>query len=428
MSIKKSKYNIVDIIHLLLSILVLLWLNKGIFNYTSNYIPSIMRYMIFAIWFMLTLNQKQYIRRLISNLWPILLFYILAIFINCFSHNSYIDSLLKNINFILIIYSIFLYYFEEKYLQYQKIILSILVFDICYIALNTIKNLKENPSLSRFLSTGAKTQVTLLGNKTFYAIGNYSYFYSLVILIMLIFFILVHINKNRIFNLILFILLTHTLIQGQFTIAIIFLTIFLLWIICMKIINKKNRILVFILLIILMIITLNFLPEIFNKILSLKILPDTVSIRIKELEMMLLGYNMNDTDLNSRLSLYTKSLNSFCSNIFVGSFGSDNIGGHSTWLDLLGLFGILSTPIFVFFIKAYRYIKNRVGEQFIKFVDLYWIYYILLGVVNTTLFSNIFIMLFIVVPFTILYIENKINKSYFRCNKVKIKYKKGLSL
>jgi len=409
-NIKKpySKKTLLKIIHLFLAISVLIWLNAGIYTYLTEYIPNALKLLVFGIWLFIACLKKGYLKSIILKTWTLIFFYSLIILYNCFNQNDTMQILMKNIQYIIIIFSIFLYYFDIKYLKYQKIIIAILALDIIYVGLNTTINLSVNPQLARILSSTPEIQEQLLGMSSIKGIGNYGYFYGLVMVVLILFYKLIYDNKYRFFNGSLCLLSIILIIQAQFTIAILFVFLFVILLLFSKILHSKARIIASILTFFAFVMIYSFLPNILISISNLNGLPSEVSIRFKELANLSLGMEMGGTDLGLRFQLYTQSINAFCSNIITGSvLGIENVGGHSTWLDMLGLYGLFSVMFFTFFIKVFKYMRMQFRGANRMFINKVWLYYAFLGIVNTTLFANIFIILFIFLPFSISILENR---------------------
>lgn len=409
-NIKKpySERTLLNIIHLLLAIFVLIWLNAGIYTYFTEYIPNTVKLLFFCSWLFIACLKKRYLNLLIVKTWPLIVFYIVLMIYNFAVVSINLQVLMKSIQYILIISSIFLYYFDCKYIQCQKIIIIVLALDIIYVGLNTIINLGINPQLSRFLSSTPEIQERLLGTSKFNAIGNYGYFYGLVMVVLLIFYKMIYDNKHKLLNGAICLLLIMLIIQAQFTGAILFVVLFIILLLFSKISHSKARVIASILIFLAFVMIYSFLPNILISISNLNGLPSEVSVRFKELANLSLGMEMGGTDVGLRFELYMKSINAFCSNIITGSvLGIEPVGGHSTWLDLLGLYGLFSVLFFTFFIRIFKYMKMQFRGTNRMFINKVWFYYALLGIVNTTLFANIFIILFIFVPFSISILENR---------------------
>lgn len=110
---------------------------------------------------------------------------------------------------------------------------------------------------------------------------------------------------------------------------------------------------------------------------------------------------MDSTDLNLRLKLYSQSIDSFKNNIFTGSFGENEVGEHSTWLDFMGLYGLFSILFFLYLYNMYKFTKKRINQKGVGGFNIIWLYFIILGIINTVLFAKIFLTLLLTIPLMI---------------------------
>jgi len=140
----------------------------------------------------------------------------------------------------------------------------------------------------------------------------------------------------------------------------------------------------------------------FGQLADIEGLPYEVSARFDEVSFFFSGQDITGTDLEFRSILYYQSVDAFANNILGGTVITNSsmhrAGGHSAWLDLLAYYGLFSLPFFLFLYKAYKYTKNRVPINFRPFVNVYWLYFICLGVVNTLLFTPIYTIWFLFLP------------------------------
>jgi hypothetical protein len=172
------------------------------------------------------------------------------------------------------------------------------------------------------------------------------------------------------------------------------------------------------LVIILFLIFLNmdYFASILTLFAEIQVIPYEVSVRLIELSDLFSGYDIFGTDLYSRQSLYLQSLDAFLNHVFIGTLSYDNniyaAGGHSAWLDLLATFGLCSTPFFIFLYKAYKYCIKGVPVAFRTFVNVYWLYFVSLGFINTLLFTPIFTVWFLFLPVFINECFNEENTNY----------------
>lgn len=404
------------LMHKVLAFVVILWLNNGLFTYIMPYFPNILRWGSFAIWFgMAILFKPKFTKTFIAQCWPLLLFFLYVLISSIFFKESYLSMYIKNFTYLLMVYSIFLYYFDDRYKKWMKNIVIFLSIDYIFIAINTYLHLKENPQLARILSTSLETQALFLGNaaSNYNAVGSFAYFYGLVPIMLLLGYLFLNKYKNRLLSLIVLICLIIVTIKASFTMAILFVFVFLAASIAVKHINKFYLILMLPFMILLMALLQRPVGMLFKKLSNVSSVSSVVSDRLFEISNLLLYTNITG-DLLVRLDLYTESLDAFVHNLIFGitipyTHGLKE-GGHSTWLDLFALFGIFAFFFILFIIKAYKYSYYYTSDAFKPYVRLYWVYFACLGIVNTLLFSNLFTVWLLFIPFFIkTYFGNKEN-------------------
>ncbi|OZT77105.1 oligosaccharide repeat unit polymerase [Salinicoccus roseus] len=399
-------------IHKLLALIVIAWLMNGMFTFVMPYFPNFLRYGTFALWLAVALVTKpKFAENYFKRMLPLLLFFTYILIVSFFTDYEYISLYPKNILYLIIIYSIFLYYVDNRYRKFQKKILTFIIFDLLFIGINTYLKLIENPQISRYLSAGTEAREMYLGATSVLGIGNYGFFYGLVSIILLLGFLIFYTRKLKILYVLLLFASIALMIKASFTIAILFAFIFLFMIILMKYVNKNIVLLVAPAFLILMVLARNGIAQLFNKIGALEFVSFDVSVRFYELASFFSNHSIDGTDLLSRLDRYKMSIYAFLNNFISGTTIGYNQGylpgGHSTWFDLLALFGVFSIPFFLFLIQAYKHSVNLAPVKFHFFVKLYWMYFLCLGFINTVLFANIFIIWLLFLPFLINYFFGK---------------------
>lgn len=398
--------NIFKFIQMGLALIVIAWMNNGIFTYAMPYVPNFIRWGLFVAWFGLALtSNKKFAQTFVVQCWPILLFYFYILFISSFTKDLNVGVYIKSTSYLIMVYSIFLYYFGGNYRKYQKVLIAFLFLDCVFIAINTYMQLKINPLLARYLSTGTDTMERMLGTTVFYGVGNYGYFYALVSIILLLGFLFLNYSKRKLLALLLIFAFTALLIQASFTIAILFALIFLAFLVILRYTNKYTFVAIAMLGVMAFLLFQGMFASMFSQLADVKGISNEVSIRLSELAHFFSGDNIFGTDLYVRKNLYSQSMDAFANNILMGTSVTDSIvysaGGHSAWLDLLAQFGLFSIPFFVFLFKAYQYSKKRVPKNFRPFVNVYWLYFVSLGFINTLLFANIYTIWFLFLPMVI---------------------------
>ncbi len=145
-------------IHMVIAVIVILWLNQGMFSFASNVLPFYIKWGLFFSWFGLAfiLNHRFY-KVFFKQSWLLLLFFSFLVIISLYSDKD-MRLHLQSVFYIIMIYSIFLYYFNEQYSKFIKILSIILGFDYLLVGINTYIHLQINPLLSRYLSQGIEVQ------------------------------------------------------------------------------------------------------------------------------------------------------------------------------------------------------------------------------------------------------------------------------
>ena len=286
--IYKEESKNVLIIHTILAIIIILFLNKGIYTYIDRYIPNIVIILIFGIWMIISLlTDKKYIESLIKVLIPLISFMVIMKVSSFFTNNTNLDMYLSNLLYILIMSCIAIYYIELNNKKINKVILTVLLIDTIYVGINTYIQLLENPMIARFLSTGIETRSKLVGDGNYLAIGSYTYFYSLVMIILiLINYILIKKDDKflRVIVMMLIIFLIISIIQAQFMISILLLTMCILLMIVNNVLKKsKNKQLVLIAILIIFMLLIVFLPNILKEICNFENIPDLIKVKIEEI-------------------------------------------------------------------------------------------------------------------------------------------------
>ena len=82
-------------------------------------------------------------------------------------------------------------------------------------------------------------------------------------------------------------------------------------------------------------------------------------------------------------------------------------GGHSTFIDLFGLYGFFTIMIFLFYFSVYRFIYKTIKSNENRIIlNNIWLYYLTLSIINTVLATNLIVMLFVIIPFILKTTEN----------------------
>ena len=379
----------IESLYFVLSTILLLWANNGLFSYVNIYLPAIAKYSLFGICILVaTVLDRSYLKKLFKNILPLLFFILLSLLSLVLFKMEYVSLFLKSILYLIIIYSQYLYY-ENSDIKWKKRILLILAIDYICLAISTIRELNINPNISRLLATGNLEYVM--------NVGGYSFIYSSIIFIYYCIDQILN-NNRKIIYICLLCLLVTLLFKGGFTISYLLFAICLIIYIIMKLKNKKKYFSLFLIITTIVFSFSYLVPILLNNVKKSENVNYEVRYRASELLKFYNGENIDGTDMDSRLFQYQISINQFSNNIFVGTFGEQSPGGHASWLDLLASFGLLSIAVFVFQHNFFRGVLRKIDKSkkplFITIVLLYYFQ----GLINTVLFFNTFLYVFFAIP------------------------------
>lgn len=284
----KKENKILLAFHTVLAIILLLWANGGIYTYFSSYIPSILLGGTYGLWILISiLAKKNYMEHLIKYLSPLIFFILIIKVSSIYANNTNLDIYFSNLLYIIIISSIAIFYIDLKSKKTNKVLIVVLLVDIIYVGINTYIHLINNPLLSRYLSTGSDIKKEFLGNISYSGIGDYTYFYSIVMIVLtLVNYMFIKTNNKMsklvsIISIIFFILL---IIQAQFTIAILLLVTLIILTILNNVLNKvKNKDIIILGVLVIALLLMMFLPNILKLIYNLENIPNEIKIRIEEI-------------------------------------------------------------------------------------------------------------------------------------------------
>jgi hypothetical protein len=396
---QSPKVRAFDWLHSFLALVVLAWLNVGMAGFGMSYVPNYVRWGLFAIWFILSIfYDKGFASIFVVQSWPllVLMFYMLLM-------ASYgaadVEIYEYPTSYLLVVYSIFLYYFRDKYRPIQLMFTLCLIADVLVVGIRTYFELGKNPLLARYLSTASVDRHMILGDESFPGIGGYGYAYALGAIILALGYLLLNgVGRKPLIGLLLVGSIS-LLIKASFSIAIILVTILLVVVTIIRVTRKYDRVAMALSGLLVAGLVIGVSVPLLVYLSATDFLPREVSVRLAELAM---GPSASGTDLHGRMSLYGQSVTVFQQNFFFGAAadasGASRPGGHATWLDLLAMFGLFATTMVIFLAKAYRFTVDRVGDEFRQLIAVIWLYFMILGMVNTLLFTNVFIAWFLLLP------------------------------
>lgn len=246
----------------------------------------------------------------------------------------------------------YLYYISEKDFKGIAIVTSFSLAFIFITAVTSIFGITVYPSAVRELASGGQ------GNNVMYykmGIADYSYFAGIVFIFPGLFYLLREKSlnyKNKILLTFSFAILQYSLLLAEFTTALIIATSSSLYSFITPKKSKSSFLSFIILTFIGLFIFKGYVAELFYSIASLTDSPG-LKFRLSDIgDFILLGeYKAGSSKTyfsESRLSLIRMSIDKFIENPLIGGGWG---GGHSTWFDRLGLFGIFGFVPWVYIFR-----------------------------------------------------------------------------
>lgn len=396
--------------HNCLALLVLAWMSSGVISYVLPMIPNFVRYFLFGIWFLLAVSSEEhFLLRYLKEAWPLLVFVGYVKILSIFTTGSYLDLCGAAFTYLAIIYALCVYYFEPKQRAFRLVMVGFLAFETLFVAINTYVALTLDPMIARYLAAGLDVarEASSLGRLE--GIGGYGFFYGLVPIILFLLYISLNCVSHKLVSLIAVVGLTAVLIRASFTISIIFTLSFAIVLLLRRVTKGAVFAFAIISMTLLAVLTKDAVALFMEDLSRMGGMSDVFGTRLQELSGFLLQGAQQGTDLESRLALYGSSVDAFLQNVAGGlaqspTLGS-TVGGHSAWLDLLGYFGLSILFLIYFLIRAYKYAYARIPTSFRSYYRVYWLYFSLLGFVNTMFFSGMFTVWFLFLPMAIVTVD-----------------------
>ena len=388
--------------HLALAMIVVAWLGSGIGSVLLGAVPGSIKWIIATIWLLAACLDPRFLRSFLSRVWPLLIF-LGVIFMAVAPGDEVGRAYVQNIAYLIPIYALYEYYSCPARSRSRFVLLILMLADIAIVAIRTAWFLREHPGISRLLATGNVYRDVVATLGATWWVGGYVHAYSLPLVLLIFLYQALVGRRLRVLSWVLVGLGTILLVQMAFTIAL------LLWFLLAVYVTarlKMARKTVFALLP-LAIVALPFIVVLSAVLLpavaAFPNLPPEVSTRLLEVMSFLSGDHSPDSDLSMRLELYSISLAHFSENVFTGGvlqgMEMGSTGEHSTWLDTLAAFGLISIGFFAFLIGAFRTQVER-GQSTAKvIVRCAWGYIVVVGIVNPVLFAHLALVWLILVPF-----------------------------
>ncbi len=382
-------------IKFMIAILIVFYLNGNIVDFFEfNGLNLIVRGLT-VLWFGLILYENpKFFMKLVCIFIPIIFCGIILLWAAYVEKCAMAKGDIRQIIYLVSIAAVFLYYIDERKRYNNKrviILLFVWLIDVILCSVYSIYRLRENPLLSRWMAAGLD-----IPNPE--GIISYSVVYGLVILAPICFYRLLHCKKRyMLYWLLLVVLFMITLLLAQFTIAIVFVCIGIVFVAVWEMLSKKKG-----LYYIIGIISCIFMLLLsLDKIVSLNIFPEEINVRLQEIYNLLNGNSGDSSDLMARLRLYTQSIKAISANYFLGAafIGNGAVGGHSELLDMIGQYGIIYFGFFFWFlVNYYQYVRKNIKNGDIGIYNISLGIFTALSLINTTLWAATLLVFLGILP------------------------------
>ncbi len=403
----------VNTIQLVSACFIIMWFNASCFAFIGDHISAIIKFGIVAIWLVFAIKQeKSFLTSYIKLCFPLfifLLFMLLSSFIGIY---QYFYSYFMTYLYIVVICALYVFYFQYGTLKDCKTIIIVFLIDFLIKTIRTYILLLTNPIIVRALSTSSNLKSVLLEGVKYEGIGNYSWCYQLTFFSLLV-FAYFDVHKGVVSSLLkwsLIGIIASILFSAQIAMALLMLIVFVfLYLAFGKTLNRIRVVSIIIGIIGLLIICFNA-KALISSIISMA---DThLAERLENLLYTLTNNDVSTGDIGVRMSLYQISLKSFIQSPIWGSFGDRTFGFHSTFLDLLGAYGLLGLfGVFGLLSPIYNRFNRK---DLYKFRFLYltmFISYIVFSITNVSIWCDNYLVVGLIIPLSLKVLSQNYNEN-----------------
>ena len=391
-----------------ITILLILRSSFGVITY-SNIFNSTLYLLIYIIWFVLiSLNRPNYLSKVLRLSYPIIIFLLLNISIDILSIGYITKSILNYVN-IFINFTILIFCIDQK--NKKMIGLSVLLLSMNYliIIVNTLIQLSIDYKLSRLISTAQGiSSVNYSGDLSL--IADFGFVYA--VLVLLVFFFSVYSKTNRIIILLIVAFVGYFIFSTSFFFAII-IEGFIIGLILLKRVFKQKYIysLVLLIIILLLILLRRHIGEILIEFAQSQTANDIISGKINDFGVLFINGIDSAFMSNLRLELYLDSLKTFIMYPLFGVHGlhttNSGIGQHSAWVDGLAMFGFVRyIPYLLQLYIIIGYSKKLIYKEYSSIIFLPYLAFIIIGVFNPNVFPQMWNVLILYIPLSIVVLRN----------------------
>lgn len=380
----------------------LLYFNSCTFEFIKPYAITLPCVLVFLLaWIISVFKEGVHID--VKMIIPIVMYILSLLVLMIFGvqvHSSILLSDISNALYLLIFMFVFIIYSDERRKRDRSVIIFVWFLDTIITCVYSIFKLIESPNLSRLLSTGSYhySEEAALAR----GIASYGVIYGLVLVVLSLFYLVLHNTKRRWINISLMVLFITLLILAQFFFAIALVAVGIVWVLLVNNSNNPNqkpyRIIILAILVIVFIIGI---PFALRFVADSEILGHELNDRLKEVILFLKNGDISGVDTAARLMQYTRSIRAFFSSYGLGKIvvPSVEVGTHSEWLDGFGNYGVLFLLCLVsLFTFRYLVLKRLPNEKSKQLYKILFVIYVITSLINTSMWAPITLDLCVITP------------------------------
>lgn len=385
--------------HLACGAFVVLWLDAGVATAWMTALPSVVKLGVLACWLVLaTLRSTPFLGTLTVNAWPAAIMLLVTVLYS--AEIARWSQYAQGLGYLLIAFALFCFYGREQVRTERNVLMAVMLADLAVTGVRTLIALQADPLLARYLATTEQNRSAVYGSRSFAGLGGYPYAYSLAAILVVLLYFLVRSARKAIL-LVACLVGGLVLVQMGFTTSIVLVLALGVGFLVRDMIGRPElRFMLYAAAIIgwvsgLYSATLHWMA-------GLPGVSAAVSTRLLELAGLLLGNSSTGSDIGVRGERWSSSLQLFLSSGVFGLAGrgqmNQDTGAHSDWLDLLASYGLWAGLLALFLFFAWRLARTRVSPIGRESLGRFWVFFLILGLVNTLLFSTIVLTWMFLLP------------------------------
>lgn len=385
--------------HLAAGAFIVLWLDVGVASAFMTALPGVVKISVLGLWlFIAAARSMPFFGTLTVNAWPLAAMLLVTILYAAEVAQS--GQYTQGIGYLLIAFALSCFYAQEHVRRERNVLMGVMLADLAVTGARTLVALQTDPQLARYLATTEENRSEVYGAQSFAGLGGYGYAYSLAALLVVILYFLVRsTRKAGLITVLGFGMLV--LVEMAFTTSIILVLVLGVGFVIHDLVRKPGlRMMLYATAII------GWISGVYTATLTAVaalpwVSPD-VQVRLVELARFLAGESSTGSDLGTRVERWTDSVEAFMSSGVFGLAGrggtNQETGGHSQWLDLLASYGLWLLLPAIFLAFAWRLCRTRLSPVGAGAVGRAWVFFLVLGLVNTLLFSTIVLTWMFLLP------------------------------